>query len=86
MADTETIDTAVARCGGDVPWLAEQLERWPDRVHEQRTTSIRYLDETAGAILTAASGVDDLPPSLDRTLVTRLSKAHEAFRAKHRYL
>lgn len=89
MADTdttETIETALERCSGDVVWLATQLERWPNRVHEQRTTSIRYLDDTAGAILAAAKGVESLPPPLDAALIERLSRAHEAFRAQHRYL
>lgn len=89
MADTETpetIETALAQCDGDVLWLVSQLERWPVRVNPLNTTNIRYLHETASAILAAAKGVDDLPPPLDAALIARLQKAHDAFRAKHRHL
>ena len=83
---TETIDQALERCSGDPAWLCDQLERWPVRVHQERTTSITYLNETASAIITAASVSDDLPPPLDRPMVERMTAALATFRRRNRGL
>lgn len=80
---TKIVEEALALTDGDPEWLCDQLERWPVRVHPERTMSIRYLDETASAILSAASLGGDLPPPLDRPMVERMTAALAAFRRKH---
>lgn len=80
---TKIVTEALALTDGDPKWLCDQLERWPVRVHPERTTSIRYLDETASAILSAAALTDDLPPPLDQDMVVRLTAALAAFRRQH---
>jgi len=85
MTEGTTIGDALARADNDPVWLCDQLERWPERVHKDRTTSIRYLDETAWAIISAAwfTGDADLPPPLDRAMVVRMTDALVAFRLQH---
>ncbi|MET0363009.1 MAG: hypothetical protein ABW169_00005 [Sphingobium sp.] len=39
---------------GDWQWLCDQLEQYPVRVHPERTTSDRYLRESAAKIIRAA--------------------------------
>lgn len=80
---TQIVEEALALTDGDPKWLCDQLERWPTRVHQERTTSIRYLDETASAIISAAALAEDLPPPLDRDMVERMTAALAAFRRKH---
>jgi len=80
---TKIVAEALALTDGDPKWLCEQLERWPTRVHKDRTTSIRYLDETASAILSAASLGGALPPPLDQPMVERMTTALAAFRRQH---
>jgi len=88
MADGTTIGDALAKTDNDPAWLCDQLERWPVRVHPERTTSIRYLDETASAILSAAALGGDRTPPLDQTMIERMTAALAAFRRQHagRYL
>lgn len=81
--DDEPIVEALAAAGNDPKWLCEQLERWPHRVHPHRTTSIRHLDETASAIITAASIAENLPAPLDAPMLKRLEDALAGFRRQH---
>jgi hypothetical protein len=80
---TDIVAEALALTDGDPAWLCDQLERWPKRVHPERTTSIRYLDETASAILSAAALGGDHAPPLDQPMVERMTAALAAFRRQH---
>ena len=45
---------ALKTVDGDWKWLCNQLERWPTRVHPDRTTNMTYLHESAAKIIRAA--------------------------------
>ncbi len=44
-------DYMVASSGPDLEWLVEQLARWPERAHSEKTTNIRFLMQSAAATI-----------------------------------
>lgn len=43
-------------------WLVEQLARWPIRVHPDKTTSMRFLMNSAAMTISSLRARDQHPP------------------------